>query len=155
MLIKIYEASNTGFYTTLILPILLGLALMGLAFYLHKKEVAYENRNIKNLGFLMSLFGIVLCFGVALFSFINLQRIQPVELHAKQLKIEGDYLPFTDIKRVYLHQDFQASHISAQLIRDTTYILVVEERAGKTHLLSEENYPIKEMVVAINEQMER
>ncbi len=149
----IYQASDTGYFSTIILPILLAIALIGLAIYLSKKEVGYKNRNLKNLVFLMSLFGIMICMSVAIFSLLNQRHLQAVELSQMHLKIEGEEIPLKELKRVYLKQDFQSSHLSPQIIRDTTYLLVVEERAGKIYVLSDNNYPVKEMVVSINEAM--
>ena len=148
--LAIYEPLQTGFGMTVIVPLILSLLLAGLAFYLNKKEVSYENRNYKNLGFLFCLFGVMLSFVVAGFSAYNFHRMQAVELLPTQVKVENRLLEFQNIKRVFLHRDFQASHISPQIIRDTTYLLIIEEKNGKSHAFSDENYPIREMVVAIN-----
>lgn len=151
----IFEAQRIGLFTNVLLPLIATLLLIGIAIFINKKEVAYENRNLKKVGEMLSWFGILLLIGITIFSTLNYMRIDDVTLHKNSIQFSGNDIPFNDISRVYLHQDLQSSHISAQIIKDTTYLLVVQERKGKTHVFSEENYPVKEMVVKINEQMKR
>lgn len=129
------------------------LVLVGLSFYLYQKKASYENRNRKNLLQLLVMFGALICFGVVLFTFINSQRIQAIQVYDDQVILPSETIPFQQLKRAYIHVDQQGSHLSPQIVVDTSYLLVFEKMDGKTFVFSNDYYDIGNIARSINDAM--
>jgi len=146
-----YEPLKSGLDSYFYLALALAFGLLLLALYLQNKEVKYEQRNMRNLVVMMCLFGVMMSTGVIVFSWFNNNRIGTVKVYEKGIDTSTKQVLYKDISRIYLEEIPQSSHISPQIIIDTAMMLVVEEMNGKTHLFTDEFYPIKEMVVTMNE----
>jgi len=146
-----FEPLKSGLDGYFYLAVATTFILLLFTIFLQKKEVKYENRNLRNLGVMMSLFGVFIAISVIIFSWFYNNRIGTVKIYDQQIDTSQKLVNFKDVKRIYLKETKQSSHISPQIIVDTTMMLVIEEMGGKTHLFTDEFYPIKEMVVKMNE----
>jgi len=150
-ILEIYHPVNAGLGQEFWLAVLGAFGLLIVAYFLQRKDVKYENRNLRNLLVMLSLFGTMLCVCVIIFSWFNNQKISTVRVFENGVQYDENTITFNQLKKAYLHDNKQSSHLSTQIIIDTSYLLVIEEMSGKAHVFSEDHYPIKEMVVVINE----
>jgi hypothetical protein len=98
------------------------------------------------------LWGFILCLmavGATIFLFFEHGRIGPVRIDAQGIETPFGKAGYGDIDRYYVHQEVKRSIIDPSLSRDKTHWLVVEERGGKRHLFSEDQYDLRAMLDAL------
>lgn len=142
-------ALGMNFYAAFILLI----SFLAVSAYLYNMKLPYEQRSRRNIVLMMLLFGALLAGGTSLFTWVNSWRISSLHVYDNKITTFKGDLAYDDLKRAYLYADKQSSHLSAQLILDTTFLLVIEDKDNKTQVFSEEYYPVKEIVVTINEAL--
>ena len=123
-------------------------ALAGMAAML-KKKAQGRNHNLNMLAAMLLFFVLLISSGTAFFSWWKIQKSGPVAVYADAVETPYGRAAFSTVKDAYIHVDNQPSLISPGRNVRTTKMLVIEERSGKTHVMSEEDYPIKEMLPAI------
>jgi hypothetical protein len=89
-------------------------------------------------GFIVSL----LALGVAFFSFWEHLKTGPIRFEAEEIRTSYGATRYEDIVRVYFHRETERSLIDPDLGKDTTTWLIIEDRKGKTHALSEDQYDL-------------
>jgi hypothetical protein len=84
----------------------------------------------------------LLALGVVLFSFWEYKKIGPVYLDAEGIETSYGKARYSEIARIYIHREIDRSLINPNMGRDTTKWLILEERGGKQHALSEDQYDL-------------
>ncbi len=83
--------------------------------------------------------------GTAFFSGWSLRKQGKVVLQSEQIQIGNSTIPFEQIGKIYYKKDKQSSIFQAVEGTTTITFLVIEEKGGITHALSEEQFPIGEI----------
>lgn len=134
--------SEHNFY--FLLGILVFLVCVGLFVFSFKKN--------KQLLLLFSGFIGVTAFGVSVFSYITAKnKLSTVQLYKNGLSTaEGKKISFDDIRKIDMveeeeHSKYPIHRDGKPVTIDTLKLIVIEEYSGKSHILSEHNYPLKEV----------
>jgi len=149
LLYKYAPTSDDQFY--LWLGIILALAGFGTAYYLLKKPAtgrAYTNNSILAM---LAFFVGTMAISTAFFSGWSLRKQGKIELYQEGIQLGADQIPYGEIRKIYFKQDKSASVFQAQGTTTTITFLVIEQEGGKTHAISEDQFPIGEIMSRIKE----
>jgi len=140
-----FDAVNSGASTNFILSLIA--AVVGLVgmLYLLRRKVSYEERN-RNIVIAMLLFFLFLIgSSTAFFSYLRVRKVGPVEIYETGMVTPYGKVAFKDIRNAEIMVDKSSSLLSEAAGRSTR-ILAIIENSGKTHALSEEDYPVQEVL---------
>lgn len=123
-----------------------------LAILAGKLEVADRNRRL--LLAMLLFFTVLIAGGTAFFSWLTSYRIDTVTLYSRGLTTPYGTVAYEDIRDAYIRKEEQRSFVNPDIVRSSTRLLIIEERDGKTHVLSEENYALEPIFSTLRQQME-
>ncbi len=149
-LLASFEAASSSSNDALILSLLAtvaGLAGM-LAMLLRKPAPGQRNQNLMLAMLLFFVF--LIGASTAFFSWMRQAKLGPVEIYADRVETPYGVAPYSRIRNAEIIADQQQSPFST-LSREGTRILAIMEYDGKTHALSEEDYPIGEVMARLRE----
>lgn len=149
LLFKYTPTSDDQFY--LWLGIALALAGFGTAYYLLKKPAAGRTYTTNSILAMLAFFVGTMAVGTAFFSGWSLRKQGKIELYQEGLQVGSDEIPYGEIRKIYFKQDKSASVFQAQATTKTVTFLVIEQEGGKVHAISEEQFPIGEIMSRIKE----
>lgn len=143
-LTETFVASNQSNEMIFWLAILFGtFGLVSAILLLWRKWIKDYNYRLL-VGMLLFFMGII-GLGTAFFARLTTHKLGPVELYESGMISPYGAVLYTNIKDAYIHMDQQKSLINPDQVQRKTRILIIEEQSGKTHALSEINYPIEEV----------
>lgn len=117
------------------------LAAAGTFLLLRKSKGAYRSL-LALLSFILAL----LAGGTALFSKLTSEKIGTVRLGEDYLETPYGKTQLEDIRDAYIEMDQQPSLLNPGQSSDRVRLLIILEDDEKTHVLSEANYPIEEIL---------
>ncbi|MCB0559854.1 MAG: hypothetical protein H6573_25400 [Lewinellaceae bacterium] len=123
-------------------------ALAGTILLLRKKAGGLSH-NQNMLAAMLLFFVMLISSGTAFFSWLKIRKTGTVTVYRDAVETPFGKATFSNFKDAYIYADNQPSLVSPGRTVRTTKILVIEERTGKTHAMSEADYPVKEMLPAI------
>lgn len=140
--------------TSVWLSILVALAAAAAVFYFLRPSKERGQRNTRVLVAMLFFFMAIMAAGTAFFSFWNSRRtLAPVLVFEDRLESGYGTSSMKNIKVAYLKtEDRNTLFPTAQNAKKDTFLLV-EQRDGRTHVFSHQDYPVKEMAVKIRELM--
>ena len=121
------------------------MAFIGM-FFLLKRKVERRQRNRYQLGAMLLFFVGLIALSTAFFNFWSSQRIGTLKIYNTSIEINGNTIPFEQLKGSYIHIDQQKSFVNPALVNKSTELLVIEEKNGKTRVLSEEYYDVRAII---------
>lgn len=125
--------------------ILIALAAFLLTYYfLRQPQKGREHTKAALIAMLFFFTGLM-ASGTAFFSGWSLLKQGKVILEQKQMQIGQSTIPYQQINKIYYKKDKQSSIFQAIEGSTTITFLVIEEKGGRTHALSEEQFPIGEI----------
>jgi len=138
----LFEATTTHndqlFWIALVVCIL---ATGGTFFLLRKTKGAYRSL-LALLSFILAL----VAGGTAIFSKLTSEKIGTVRLGEDSLETPYGKTQLEDIRDAYIEMDQRPSLLNPGRQSDRVRLLIILEDDGKTHVLSEANYPIEEIL---------
>lgn len=123
-------------------------ALAGMGAML-KKKAEGRQRNQNLLAAMLLFFVALIGSGTAFFSWLKIHKTGPVVVYQDAIETPFGKAAFSNIKDAYVQASQQPSLIDPGRSVRTTELLVVEEKNGKAHVMSEEDYPIKDILPAL------
>lgn len=109
--------------------------------FLRKSKGAYRSL-LALLSFILAL----LAGGTALFSKLTSEKMGTVRLSEGYLETPYGKTQLDDIRDAYIEMDQRPSLLNPGRSSDRIRLLIILENDGKTHVLSEANYPIEEIL---------
>ena len=152
LVLQIFQPDTGAERQTLVIAIVAALVALGLMWGLLRRPSSRENRNTQLLLAMLLFFAGLISGGTAIFTGWTIIKLQPVSISATGIEMPGGMTKWADIRSVYIFHNQQKSLINPGLTRRTVRMLVIEEQSGKTHVLSEEQYPVNEIYGRIKEQ---
>lgn len=150
----IFEPHNSAMTQTVWVAAIIALgSLAGMVVMLKKKAKGrqhYQNMLLAMLFF----FAALISSGTAFFSWLKIRKTGPVSIYQDEVTTPYGSAAFSTIKDAYIHADNQPSLINPGKAVRTTKILVIEEKSGKAHVMSEEDYPIKEILPVLKDALD-
>lgn len=104
------------------------------------KEKIDQNRRV--LGAMLLFFVVIIALGTAAFSVWSIKRTPDVVIYSRYIDTPYGRIPLADIINASIRVEKQTSLVNPEITRKTVKILVIEEKNGKVHALSESNYDI-------------
>lgn len=146
-LLYTFEPVKSGFnFTIWVALILMACAVAGMVFLLKKKstEISY---NMRMLGAMLLFFVAIISASTAFFSFWASSRTTTVKIYKKSVETDRGRVTFKNLKGAYINADKGSSGgLMPSTKRDTTKLLIIEEKTGRTHVLSSYNYNVMKIV---------
>ncbi|MBK7408862.1 MAG: hypothetical protein IPJ40_12880 [Saprospirales bacterium] len=131
------------------LGLFLTLAAGGFTAYILSGKHSFKGNMWRQVVPLWTFIICMLGLGTTIFSFWNHQKIGPIVLDGKGIETPYGKALYTDIARIYIHKEIDRSLIDPSLGRDTTKWLIIEERNGTRHALSEDQYNLPEIMQSL------
>ena len=153
--LEIFGASNTSMQTNFWVALIAALVGLGAMLYLLKRSTEGSNRNRFIIGAMLAFFVCMIGTGTVLLSWITIQKIGPVTLYEDAIETGYGRAELVSIKRIFFHEDVQRSMLNSELERATIRFLIIEERSGKNHALSEENYEINKIYGKLKQVLDK
>jgi len=138
------------FMATLITAIftILSLAILGLLFYLNKKEMSYDEAKRRGLYSILLGIALLLTTSTAVLNFWNSFKFKPIKLYADAIETPRGKVNLKDIQNAYIYVDrpMTISTPPPDSLMNYDKMLVLEEFDKTSHVMSEENYPIEDIL---------
>ncbi|MEL7021352.1 MAG: hypothetical protein AAGK47_07090, partial [Bacteroidota bacterium] len=132
------------------LSLLLTLAAVGGTIYFLRPKADRAQRNTRILAAMLLFFIGMMSLGTGFFSFWNTRRtLAPVLLFEDRLESGYGTSEWRNIKLAYLKVDDRNTLFPTPQNAKKDTFLLVEQRDGRTHIFSHQNYPVKKMVKEI------
>ncbi len=136
------------FLIYLLVAILLGLS----AWYVLKRSRLDINR--KNVLAMFLGFLAFIALGVAGLKWISVLKLQPVVLYTTKLVTPYGSAPYIQIQDFGIKLERKSSLLYPDVYRDSARYLMISEKQGKTHVLSEGDYQIDSIYAALSRLVE-
>lgn len=150
--IQIFQAVNTEsehvFWISLVVLIVAAVATW-LLLRSHNKKPRKEYTLLALLSFIAAL----LAGGTAVFSKLTTTRIGPVTLTAETIETPYGTAQLSALQNAYIQMDQRKSFVNPNLTQDRVRLLLIIEQDGKTHVLSEANYPIEQILDELKQRV--
>lgn len=121
----------------------------GTAWWLLTRKRTGRERTMFTILAMLAFFVGLMAMSTAFFSGWSLRKQGKVELSRTAVILGNAVIPYQDVKKIYYKKDKSGSIFQGQGTTNT--FLVIEQRGGKTHVISEEQYPIGEIMTRIKE----
>lgn len=144
-----FSADNSGTAQTAWIAAAIALGALAGMLALLRKKAEGRRRNQNMLAAMLLFFAALIGGGAAFFSWLKIRKTGPVTLYQDAIETPYGKASFGAIKDAYIHADREPSLIDPARAVRTTKMLVIEEKNGKTHVMSEEDYPINEILSAL------
>ena len=146
-----FAANKTPFDAWLIAPILIALVCVLVILYFRKKtNLDYNRRNIvvMVLGFFT-----VIALGTALMKAVSYWRLQPVQIFTNRIVTPYGETPLSNVSDFYVKLEKTYKPMQTEVVRDSARYFFLIEKNDKTHVLSEGDYDIYDILDKMNEVM--
>jgi len=129
----------------------IALICLGLIIFYTTKKVPHSQRKQKQLISLLIYFTFTISTGMAVFSWLSSKKMNTVEIYEDRMTTPYGEVVFKNISNVEIYTDNSTIDQSANAISNNSRMLIIEEYSGKSHILSEEIYPINEISKILGE----
>ncbi|MEN0050733.1 MAG: hypothetical protein AAF806_26945 [Bacteroidota bacterium] len=142
----IFEADRSKEVLQLIIAVVATLLMIGAFFWLKRKEIDFEKRNLQKTGLMLLGFGLIISIGSIFGMFFRLNQLQAVEVYKDRVITGYGEVSYQELKTVYLHTGHQSSIVSPTIKLDTTRLAYFEEFKGRSYVFSESHYEVEKIV---------
>ncbi|MFK8006765.1 MAG: hypothetical protein AB8H03_10350 [Saprospiraceae bacterium] len=150
MEVPIHVFEPITFKATLITVIFtfLSISILGLIYYLNKKEMNYDAAKRRGLYSILLGIALLLTTSTAILNFWNSFKIKPIKLYKDAIETPRGKVAFEDIQNAYILVDKPMTITTppADSLMNYKRLLMLEEFDKTSHAMSEENYPIEEIL---------
>jgi len=150
----IFEATKSGPYTTLIISLGTTLLTALAAIWLHRKAISYDNRTRIRLLQVLLYFVILIAAGTAVFTTVQLGRLQPIKIYEDRLETAYGTVPISELEKVQLYTDDQRSFVSPDIEINRSLLLYVEEKNGDAYVFAKANYDVRNIINILRPMMD-
>ena len=141
--------------TLVISLILMILALAACYAFIKPIEQIKMESNRRKIVAMLVFFLAIIAMSTAFFSGWNILKTGKVALYENKIVIGQSAIPFTNIKNVIIETDRGTSLINPKINTRSIDILLIEEKSGAVHAISEEQYPVGEIMKKLKELTEK
>lgn len=146
--IKPYEQ---GIDNWLLLTLVIFLISLSGAYYFNKnKSLDYNRRNIMVM--ILSFFALI-AFMTSGFRLYSKWRLKPIEMYSNRIKTPYGSAPLSNVLDYYIKLEKRYKPMQTEVVKDSAFYFFLIERNNKTHVLSEGDYPIYEVLDNMNKLM--
>ncbi len=124
-------------------------------YFLYRKKVEKDQRIRHHLLQMLVFFATIIAGGAAMFSYLSMRKTGEVILYRTHLLTPYGDVSFDAIEKASIIDNKEPSVIDPNASRRAVRLLVIEEKSGKTHVMSEKNYDINAMMGRLREAVEQ
>lgn len=146
-----FAANKTPFDVWLIAPVLIALICV-LAIYCVRKKTNLEY-NRRNIVVMVLGFFTVIALGTAAMKAVSYWRLQPVQIFTNRIVTPYGETPLSNVSDFYVKLEKTYKPMQTEVVRDSARYFFLIEKNDKTHVLSEGDYPIYDILEKMNEVM--
>jgi hypothetical protein len=147
--ITVFQPDNSGDQVTLILSLLIAAGAFGAMILLLRRPGGKLDRNRMLLLAMLAFFAFIIAGGTAFFSWWSARKVGPVSVFADAIETPYGKANFADIRNAFIETETERSLLNANITTASVRLLIIEEKDGRTHVLSETNYPIDAVLAAL------
>lgn len=145
---SVNTSDNNSFWGSLIVAVVAGI---GLYFILRQKNTGDAYRR-QMLIAMLAFFAMIMAAGTAFFSFWSMQKTGPVYVYENSIVTPYGEAKYANISKAYIEMNNQQALLNPGNTTSSVRMLFLEERDGKMHVLSEDNYEIDKILKEIRTQ---
>ena len=124
-------------------------------YFQNKKKVPYYEKKRKRV-FSMLLFFCLIVFGATgILNLVNTWNLKTVKFYESSIETPQGRINYDDIQAAYIYVDkpplMGPNNNDQQPTPQNNKMLIIEEYSRKTHVLSEENYQINDILDVLNQ----
>jgi hypothetical protein len=146
-----FAAYKTTYDAWVIAPLaIVGICALGIWFFSKKSKLDYTRRNIMVM--VLGFFTIIALstVGMKLYAF---WRLQPVQIFTNRIVTPYGETPLSNVADFYVKLEKTYKPMQTEVVRDSARYFFLIEKNDKTHVLSEGDYPIYDILDKMNNVM--
>ena len=143
-----FASINQGLNGWLIAPLLIAaLCLAGILYFRKNTTLDYNRRNI--IVMVLSFIGII-GVGTAAMKLYSQWRLKPVEIYTNRIVTPYGETPLSNISDFYIKLENKYKPLRTDIVLDSAHYFFLIEKNEKTHVLSQGDYPIYDILDNLN-----
>ena len=146
-----FNAIKTLFDAWLVAPFLIAL-LCGFAI-LHVRKNTTLDYNRRNILVMILGFFTIIALSTLVMKGYSYWRLKPVQIFSNHIITPYGDAPFSNVADFYIKLENTYKPMQAEVVRDSARYFFLIEKNDKTHVLSEGDYPIYDILDKMNEVM--
>ena len=151
-LLYTFEPVNESGSLSILLSALVALLAVGGLVYLLRGQTLKLDKNRRLLLAMLCFFVLIISISTGFFSFWSTVKVGKVSIYQNGIETSYGQLLYTEISNIYIHRDKQPSLIDPTKAKKEVRFLVIEAE-DRSHVLSELNYDIKQIIGRLEEAM--
>ncbi|MEL6925605.1 MAG: hypothetical protein AAFO94_16290, partial [Bacteroidota bacterium] len=145
-----------GFFTpTFMICLMTFVGAIAFVYFNNKREVAYKNRNMRNMFSMLMMFVALFAFGFGGFELFLNGKVTQVSLYEDGLNLPKGPVQFKAVRNIYIYNANKSAVSAGQKVSPGEKVLVVEQYNGRNHFLLEKDYDIQTMITPIRQQFDK
>ena len=128
--------------------------IFGIALYFqNKRKVPYYEKSRKRVFSMLLFFGLILFGATGILNLANTLRLKTVNFYANAIETPQGKISYDDIRSAYIFMDkpLLMNQNDQPAPPQNNRMLIIEEYSRKTHVLSEENYQIEDILKTLKQ----
>ncbi|MFN7117944.1 MAG: hypothetical protein ACK4TA_14175 [Saprospiraceae bacterium] len=143
--LQVYEPTNQSFTLIWVALALFVVSAVG-AFWLFRQDTAHRGSQYTGLLGMLVGFIALISLGTGIFGWLATAKTGTVKIYADRIELGNHPITFRNIDNAKVEESRETSWVNPNITKRSVQLLFIADRAGNTYVLSEENYPIKEII---------
>ncbi len=149
--VKVFEQINSAFTNSTMAAIAIFVAASLAFLFVSKRKTAYYRKKDQQLYLLLLAFTMLIALGMGVFSWFSTLKMREITVSKEAIVLPDNTISLKKIKNAYIYLHLEKSGLSSNIIKDTVSMLILEEKSGKTHAISAENYDVDGILETLRE----
>ena len=149
--LAVYQPNLSTYWSQIGLGSLLLLICLFGVWFINRPTAGADNRqrSLRMVLAMLAFFGGLLCMGMVVFGLWSVRKLVPVQVEKTYTITPYGKADYTDIQQMLMKESREVHPLTGQPKGKPVFLLMLVETSGKTHVMSEENYPVREIYTAL------
>lgn len=123
------------------------------AIWLFRQDLHHKGNQYNGLlGMLMGFIALI-ALGTGIFGWLATTKTGTVRIYTDRLELGKQQIAFQNIENAVLEESRETSWVNPNITKRSVRLLFLADKAGHTYVLSEQNYPIQEIMTKLRAAM--